>query len=103
MRSRRKSKVQPSQRSRRKKNPKRSPRDHYDTGSYRRAVERAVGKAKAKKWTPGRVRHTTATVVRERFGVEAAQTYLGHSKCDVTQIYAERNQKLAKTVAKEMG
>ena len=41
-RARRKSPVQPSQRNRRKKNPKRPPSDRYTRDSYRRAVQRAA-------------------------------------------------------------
>jgi site-specific recombinase XerC len=42
-------------------------------------------------WHPNQLRHTTATKVREQFGLEAAQVVLGHSRADVTQVYAERN------------
>ena len=44
-----------------------------------------------------------ATEIRKRFGLEAAQTVLGHSNAAVTQIYAERDMKLASSVVKEMG
>lgn len=103
MRSRRKSKVQPSQQKRRKKNPKRPPWDRYDRDSYRRAVQRAAEKAKAEKWTPHRIRHTAGTEVRREFGIEAAQTFLGHRDADITKVYAERDFKLAKEVALKMG
>lgn len=36
----RKSKVQPSQRNRKKRNPKCRPHDHYSVASYRRAIQR---------------------------------------------------------------
>ena len=38
-----------------------------------------------------RLRHTAGTEVRKAFGLEAAQCVLGHSRADVTQIYAERD------------
>jgi integrase len=103
MRARRKSKVQPSQRNRRSKKPKRPPQDHYTRDSYRRAVQRAAAKAKVIQWTPHQIRHTTATEVRRQFGVEASQTYLGHKDANITQIYAERNFKLARDVASKIG
>lgn len=103
MRSRRKSKVQPSQQKRRKKNPKRPPRDRYDRDSYRRAVKRAAGRAKVESWTPHRIRHTAGTEVRREFGIEAAQTFLGHRDADITKVYAERDFELAKEVALKMG
>jgi integrase len=55
------------------------------------------------KWCPLQLRHTAATTIRKRFGLEAAQTVLGHSKADVTQIYAERDYTLAARVAREVG
>jgi integrase len=103
MRSLRKSKVQPSQQERRKKNPKRPPRDHYDRDTYRRAVQRAAEKAKVEPWTPHRIRHTAATEVRAKFGIEKAQTFLGHRDANITQVYAERDFELDKEVALKIG
>jgi integrase len=54
-------------------------------------------------WHPNQLRHTFATRVRKQHGLEAAQVLLGHSRADVTQLYAERNQELAATVAAEVG
>lgn len=103
MRLRRKSKVQPSQQKRQKKNPNRPPRDHYDRDSYRRAVQRAAVKAKVEMWTPHQIRHTAGTEVRREFGIEAAQVFLGHRDADITQVYAERDSEKAKEVALKMG
>ena len=47
--------------------------------------------------------HAVATAVRRRYGLEAAQVALGHSKADVTQVYAERDQGLAERIAREIG
>ncbi|MCA8989787.1 MAG: site-specific integrase, partial [Planctomycetaceae bacterium] len=77
--------------------------DGYDRTSYRRAIERACRAGKIPGWTPNQLRHTYATIIRKRFGLEAAQILLGHSKADVTQIYAERDAKLAEKVAREVG
>ncbi len=55
---------------------------------------------KKHRWAPNRLRHLTATNIREQYGLEAAQAVLGHSNADVTQIYAERDiQKAAKIMA----
>jgi hypothetical protein len=35
--------------------------------------------------------------------LEAAQVLLGHARADVTQVYAERNERLAATVAAKIG
>ncbi len=50
-------------------------------------------------WHPHQLRHNYATNVRREFGLEAAQVLLGHTKADVTQIYAERDMTRAATVA----
>jgi len=42
-------------------------------------------------------------MVRKEHGLEAAQVLLGHSKADTTQIYAERNDALAASVALRVG
>jgi site-specific recombinase XerC len=55
------------------------------------------------RWTPNQLRHSAATEIRRRFGLEAAQTVLGHSKADVTQVYAERDYALAANVARQIG
>ena len=54
-------------------------------------------------WHPNQLRHSYATKVRKEHGLEAAQVLLGHSKADVTQIYAERNDQLAATIAAKIG
>jgi integrase len=132
-RAARRTPVQPSQQNRSVRKRKRPPRDCYDKNSYRRAIERACEIAfgmpdelrKAPKgetpeqrskrerrarqwrrqhaWHANRLRHTAATKIRQRFGLEAAQVLLGHSKADVTQLYAERNNALGLQVAKQIG
>jgi integrase len=87
----------------RKANPKREPGERYTSESYARAVARACRKAGVPEWAPNRLRHAVGTDVRERYGLEAAQVVLGHTKADVTQVYAERNQELARRVMAEIG
>lgn len=103
----------PSQAKRRPKaKPKKTARDRYDTASYRRAVAYAVEMANKKRkqnepeipaWFPLQLRHSKATEVRRHFGLDAAQSVLGHKNADVTQIYAEKNLQLAVQIAKETG
>ena len=89
-------------------------RDQYDAGSYRQAVKRAqaaaVADARAKnikldfnRWTPHQMRHSKGTLIRKRYGIEAARIMLGHSSASVTAIYAERDLELAKRIAIETG
>ncbi|MGN6371354.1 MAG: tyrosine-type recombinase/integrase [Phycisphaerae bacterium] len=40
-------------------------------------------------WHPHQVRHSVATEVRDKFGVDFSQALLGHVNLSATQIYAE--------------
>jgi integrase len=107
LRAARKSKVQPSQaargKARTRSRPQRPPGERYSPSSYQHAIARACEKADVPHWHPNQLRHSHATEVRRQFGLEAAQVALGHSKADVTQIYAERDQALALRIAAEVG
>ncbi|MCC6795244.1 MAG: site-specific integrase [Candidatus Hydrogenedentes bacterium] len=83
--------------------PKTKPGACYTSDSYRRAIERACVKAKVPVWTPHRLRHNAATIVRREYGLEAAQLILGHARADVTQLYAEVNHLKALEVAHKIG
>lgn len=117
----------------RKRRPKTRPGDRYETDAYRRAITRACEKAfgmpdhlrripddmdadekqhrrklaaewRAKHcWAPNQLRHAAATRIREQFGIESAQSVLGHAKPDMTLVYAERSEKLAVEVALRLG
>ncbi len=105
----------------RKRHPTWRPGEHYTAASYRRAIHRACDKAfpvpeeikqspnalakwqSDHRWSPNQLRHSAATEIRRRFGLEAAQVVLGHSQANVTQVYAERDYALAARVAKEVG
>ncbi|NLS96311.1 MAG: site-specific integrase [Planctomycetaceae bacterium] len=105
-----------------KGNPEGQAGDQYDTTSYRHAIVRAVNKVnrqrkdQAKKdgidlddvellplWSPNQLRHAAGTAIRRQFGLESAQVVLGHAKADVTQVYAERDNELAREVARRIG
>ena len=126
---RRKSRPTPSELARKTAKPGRGHADHYDRRSYRQAVVRACDRAfphpelsklrakeltaeqrralktwrKEHRWSPLRLRHTAATAIRARFGLEASQVVLGHARADVTQIYAERDLARAHAVIAEIG
>lgn len=103
LRQQRKSKVQPSQQSRKKVKPRRKPGERYTPGAYRKAIQRACRTLEVECWFPNRLRHSAATEIRKQFGLEAAQVTLGHSRADVSQIYAERNNALAAEVMRQIG
>ena len=54
-------------------------------------------------WHPNQLRHSAATMIRKEFGLEAAQVILGHSRADVTQVYAERDNAKALEVIRKIG
>lgn len=58
---------------------------------------------KSQRWAPNQLRHTRATEIRKRYGLEAAQVILGHAAASVTQIYAERDADKAREVARSSG
>ncbi len=100
----RKSRPTPSERSRRVQG---TPGQHhhggYDRRAYRQAIIRACRRAGVPRWTPLQLKHTAATAIRARYGLEASQVVLGHAKADVTQIYAERDLAKAHAVMAEIG
>jgi integrase len=71
--------------------------------SYRRAIHRACDAAGIPPWSPHRLRHSAATEVRRRFGLEASQVVLGHAELGVTQVYAERDLQRAREVMRQIG
>ena len=76
----------------------------YTRHSYRLAVLRACKRAGVAAWTPRRLRHTRATQIRHEFGtIEATKAVLGHADTRVTEIYAERDLKLAADVMRKIG
>jgi integrase len=128
MRAARKTPVQPSQRDRRTASPKKQPGERYGTREYAKAIAAGCRRADAAQraqstkdaieagtkppeadvefvpsWFPNQLRHNYATMVRKRFGLEAAQVALGHARADVTQVYAERDLSLAEQIAAKIG
>ncbi|NOY41174.1 MAG: tyrosine-type recombinase/integrase [Planctomycetes bacterium] len=77
--------------------------ERYLVSSYRRAITRACKRADVEPWTPGQLRHTTASLVRKQFGLDAAQSILGHATANTTEIYAELDKSKAAEVAFRIG
>ena len=77
--------------------------DRYRVDSYRRAIHRACAKAGVPRWNPNQLRHSAATEIRNQFGIEAAQSILGHQKMQTTEFYAEKSERLARRIAREVG
>jgi integrase len=125
----RRSKPTPSESAKRKVSPGAKHAARYRRHTYRNAINRACDKAfphptlskipnrkltdeqrgelvawrTGHRWHPNQLRHAAATDIRARYGLEAAQVVLGHSRADVTQVYAERDLEKAREVMREVG
>lgn len=103
-RVKRKTPLTPSQLARQAQpDPARKPGDRYTVCSYGQAIRKACLKAGIDCWHPNQLRHTAATTIRKRFGLESAQVILGHARADVTQVYAERDQAKARQIVAQLG
>jgi len=103
----------------RKRRPTRKPGDRYRTDSYRHAISAGCAAAfpvppgvtgvdaerwrKQHHWHPHQLRHNAATELRKAFGIDVAQTILGHRSLQVTEVYAERDMAAAARVMGEVG
>jgi integrase len=94
--------------------------DHYNSGTYGKAVLFGLAKLSPQPinqpfsrkkfedaglvyWSPHQLRHAKAHLIREEFGLEAAQAVLGHASLSATQIYAKKRDQLARSVADKCG
>jgi integrase len=103
-RAARRSKVTPSQAARRPRvKPRRAKRDWYDRDSYRRAIEYGIRRAGCPHWHPHQLRHTRATEIRAKFGLDMAQVILGHQTCEVSQVYAQADHQRAVQLMASIG
>jgi len=100
------------QQRKRKPSPKRAPKAHYTTATYRQAIEYGIAKAnrqikederKLPNWSPNQLRHNAATALRKEFGIELARIILGHSTAFTTEIYAEADRDQALAVVGKIG
>lgn len=79
-------------------------RTHWTVSGYRIAIQRACAQEPTiPAWHPNQLRHTQATAIRAAFGVEGAQAVLGHANLNTSEIYAEKNELLAKQIAEKLG
>jgi integrase len=94
----------PSQSKRqRKTHPKRQPGSCYSATSYTRAIKNACSTAGVDVWTPNRLRHNSATMLRKRYDIETVRTILGHATGFTTEIYAELDHDKARSVIASVG
>ena len=108
--------------SNRKRKTRCTPGDRYDKDAYNRAIRRAVEKANAARldaavknginpedvqfiprWHGNQLRHSVATSLHAKFGLEAVRTVLGHADPKITLVYAEADFSKAAEVMKAVG
>ncbi len=103
MRQERKTPVQPSQKNRRRRKPRKQPGERFTTSSFGHAVRNACKKAGLPSWHVNQLRHLAATNLRKEFGVELARIILGHATAFTTEIYAEADRQQAMEVMSRVG
>lgn len=75
----------------------------YSKCSYGQAIAKACAKASVPKWGPNRLRHNFATRSRREFGIEATRTVLGHASAVTSELYAEKDYEVARSVVAKIG
>ncbi len=55
------------------------------------------------RWSPNQLRHAFASAMRKEYGIETARVLLGHANVSTTEIYAERDARLAASVIGKVG
>jgi len=106
-RATRKTKVQPSQVARDKRNrERRKPPEFFDRISYRLAVRYGIAAARRAGveipyWTPYRIRNSTATKIEIQYGDKEAQAQLGHKSVNMTKRYSKAAAVLREQLARE--
>ncbi|MBO0697812.1 MAG: tyrosine-type recombinase/integrase [Zavarzinella sp.] len=88
-RAARKSKVQPSQVSRRRRKPRKVPGRRFTPDSYAQAVRRTCEAHGIPRWCPYQLRHTAGARARRLLGLDAAQALLGHRTVGMTEHYSK--------------
>ena len=83
--------------------PRRAPGDLYDDGAYRKAIRRVCIRLGIPNWFPHQLRHSAASEIRRRYGLEASQAVLGHAELGATQVYAEVDLGKARRIMAEIG
>lgn len=79
-------------------------RTHWTVSGVRAAINRACKmEPPLPRWHPNKLRHTQATIIRREYGAEAAQAVLGHANLSTSEIYAEKNEALARDIAEKLG
>ncbi len=77
--------------------------DCYSTGTYSRAIARVLDRAGIPHWHPHQLRHSRATELRAKVGLEKTQPVMGHENANMTERYAEQDLNTAIEVMRAHG
>jgi integrase len=75
----------------------------YTLNGLESSVRGACKRAGVDHWSPGRLRHNTATNTRRKYGLDGARAVLEHSESSTTEIYAERDLQQRLEIMREIG
>jgi integrase len=82
---------------------KRAPGRSYGRASLAQALRRAIERAGVEPWTLPQLRHSRATDLRERFGIDVAAAVLGHARPNMTAHYSREAIGHAVRAMREVG
>ncbi len=71
--------------------------------SYTTTIDRACKRAGVPHWHPHQLRHLAGSMVRDKYGLDAAQAFLGHATAKTSEIYAKVKTDLSRQAAEEIG
>jgi integrase len=71
--------------------------------SYTTTIDRACKRAGVTHWHPHQLRHLAGSMVRDKYGLDAAQAFLGHATAKTSEIYAKVKTDLSRQAAEEIG
>lgn len=76
---------------------------HFTADRYGHVVALAAEAAGVEHWTPNMLRHSQSTIIRAKYGAEAAQNILGHANLSTAEIYAEKDEAQARKIMEDLG
>lgn len=102
-RAARKTPVQPSQVSRKRKRPRHKPGDYFDHNVINHAIRRAAKRLGVERFHVHQLRHTAALNILREHGPEAARAVLGHRQVNMTLHYSGIDLEKAKDTMRKIG
>lgn len=102
-RAMRKTKVQPSQVSRRKAKPKKKPGEQFTPGDINQAIRRTCKRIGIPTWHTHQLRHTAAREIIRQHGLDSARAVLGHKTLQMTADYGGHDTDTASEVMLKIG